>query len=243
MTIEPYHQESCRKASDWNIDSSTTWDLLLSHCNLLAHIPGHLHLTMERDDKAQSGPVAKADQAGKERNEPTECTSRSSEQSSSSSTATELPPYRRSSIESTATDLPPYRRSSVESTVTELPQYDEEQQHQHQHQHQQSARPPSYNDSRIYAHWKSVSDNHARPEKSKSQPFDATTVNAVLSTSSSSTDRMHSPRSSSSNKVNDWSEDPTYKSRLSKLAQGSSRKWNYFGADIGSNPFRSSSRK
>lgn len=191
----------------------------MSHCDLLAHIPGHLHLTMERDGKAQSEPVAKAYQAGKEMNEPTECTSRSSEQSSSSSTATELPPYRKSSIESTA---------------TELPQFSEEQ------QHQQSARPPSYNNSRIYAHWQSVSDGHARRTKSKSQPFDATAVNAVLATSSSSTDRMHSQRSDSSNRVDDWGEDPTYKSRLGRLAQGSSRKWNYFGADIGGNPFRRS---
>lgn len=213
----------------------------MSRCNLLAHIPDHLHLIMERNDQAQSEPVAKADQADKERRGSTECTSRSSEQSRSSTTATELPPYRRSSIESTAIELPPYRRSSVESTATELPQYHEEQ--QHQQQHQQSARPPSYNDTRIYAHWKSVSEGYARPPKSKSQPFDATAVNAVLATSSSSTDRMHSQRSDSSNRVDDWGEDPTYKTRLSKLAQGSSRKWNYFGADIGGNPFRRSSKK
>lgn len=126
------------------------------------------------------------------------------------------------------TEQQSHPRSSLDSTATELPAY-----------RRHPDRPPSYNKSRIYDHWRNVSEGYAGPSNSKGRPFDATAVNAVLATSSSNTDKMHSKPSG---RVEDWNEDSTYKSRLRKLGQGSSRKWNYFGADIGGNPFRRSGK-
>lgn len=104
---------------------------------------------------------------------------------------------------------------------------------------------PKYNDAGIYATRPnpSTSTQQTRPHPQpnpRNQPISAASQNAVMATSSSSTDKMHS-QPSSSRKVDDWNEDPTYKSRLASMV-GSTRKWNYFGADIGGNPFRRSKK-
>ena len=104
---------------------------------------------------------------------------------------------------------------------------------------QPSDRAPKYNDAGIYA----TRPNPSTQPKSKSsrtnQPVSAASLNAIMATSSSSTDKMHS-QPSSSRKVDDWNEDPTYRSKLASMVGTSKRKWNYFGADIGGNPFRRS---
>ena len=118
-------------------------------------------------------------------------------------------------------------KSSTESTAPTLLSYSE-----------QSGQPSKYNDAGIYARYSHPSA-HSKPRANPQyQPVSASAVNAVMATSSSSTDKMHSQRSSS-RKVDDWNEDPTYKSKLASMV-GSTRKWNYFGADIGGNPFRRS---
>ena len=97
---------------------------------------------------------------------------------------------------------------------------------------------PEYNDAGIYA-TRPTPSTQTKPRTNKNpsnQPISAAALNAVMATSNSSTDKMHS-KPSSSRKVDDWNEDPTYKSRLASMV-GSTRKWNYFGADIGGNPFR-----
>lgn len=104
-----------------------------------------------------------------------------------------------------------------------------------------SNHPSKYNDAGIYATRPnaSTSNQQTRPHPQpnpRNQPISAASLTAVMATSSSSTDKMHS-QPSSSRKVDDWNEDPTYKSRLASMV-GSTRKWNYFGADIGGNPFR-----
>jgi hypothetical protein len=119
-------------------------------------------------------------------------------------------------------------RTSQESTATTLPSYN-----------QSSTRPPTYSDAGIYS--KRQSHSNSSQPKPPTQPFNAAAVNAIMATSSSSTDKMHSKRGSS-RKVDDWNEDPTYKSRLASMV-GSTRKWNYFGADIGGNPFRRLGKK
>ena len=103
---------------------------------------------------------------------------------------------------------------------------------------------PKYNDAGIYATRPNPSTQptskplaHPNPNH---QPVSAAALSAVMATSSSSTDKMHS-QPSSSRRVDDWNEDPTYKSRLASMV-GSTRKWNYFGADIGGNPFRRSKK-
>jgi hypothetical protein len=103
---------------------------------------------------------------------------------------------------------------------------------------------PKYNDAGIYATRPNPSTQPTRKPRSNpspsNQPISAAALNAVMATSSSSTDKMHS-KSSSSRKVDDWNEDSTYKSRLASMV-GNTRKWNYFGADIGGNPFRRKKR-
>lgn len=97
---------------------------------------------------------------------------------------------------------------------------------------------PKPNDAGIYATRPNPS-TQPKPRMNKNpsnQPISAAALNAVMATSSSSTDKMHS-KPSNSRKVDDWNEDPTYRSRLASMV-GSTRKWNYFGADIGGNPFR-----
>jgi hypothetical protein len=125
-------------------------------------------------------------------------------------------------------------RTRQESKAATLPSYS-----------QQADRPPTYSDAGIYSFRPNPSNNlesESRPQaKPPTQPFNAAAVNAIMATSSSSTDKMHS-KPGSSRKVDDWNEDPTYKSRLASLV-GSTRKWNYFGADIGGNPFRRSGKK
>ncbi|GAB7332473.1 hypothetical protein MBLNU13_g04270t1 [Cladosporium sp. NU13] len=104
---------------------------------------------------------------------------------------------------------------------------------------------PKYNDAGIYATRPNPSTStqqtkpHPQPNP-RNQPISAASLNAVMATSSSSTDKMHS-QPLSSRKVDNWNEDPTYKSRLASMV-GSTRKWNYFGADIGGNPFRRSKK-
>jgi hypothetical protein len=119
-------------------------------------------------------------------------------------------------------------RTSQESTTTTLPSYS-----------QNSTRPTTYSEASIYS--KRQNPSNKSQAKPPSQPFNAAAVNAVMATSSSSSDKMHSKRGSS-RKVDDWNEDPTYKSRLASMV-GSTRKCNYFGADIGGNPFRRSGKK
>lgn len=134
----------------------------------------------------------------------------------------------KNSIDPTSSQRPSILpRSSLESTatVTALPPYS-----------QQSDRPPKYNDAGIYASLPSPSGENKTQAKRVSQPFSAASINAVMATSSSSNDRMHS-RQLSSRKVENWNEDPSYKAKLSSIGE-STRKWNYFGADIGENPFR-----
>jgi hypothetical protein len=119
-------------------------------------------------------------------------------------------------------------RTSQESTTTTLPSYS-----------QSSTGPPKYSDAGIYC--KRQNPSNTSQAKPPTQPFNAAAVNAVMATSSSGTDKMHSKRGNL-RKVDDWTEDPTYKSRLASMV-GSTRKWNYFGADIGGNPFRRSGKK
>lgn len=134
----------------------------------------------------------------------------------------------KSTNPNTEEQLPSHARSSFDSTAPTLLSYD-----------QDSDRIPRYNDAGIYASRPNPS-TQLKPRASPSrQPVGAAAVNAVMATSSSSTDKMHS-QPSSSRKVDDWNEDPTYKSKLASMV-GSTRKWNYFGADIGGNPFRRSS--
>ena len=136
----------------------------------------------------------------------------------------------KSTNPNTGDQLPSYARSSFSSTGPTLLSYDQE-----------SDRIPKYNDAGIYASRPNPS-TQPKPRVSPSrQPVSAAAVNAVMATSSSSTDKMHS-QPPSSRKVDDWNEDPTYKSKLASMV-GSTRKWNYFGADIGGNPFRRSSGK
>ena len=124
--------------------------------------------------------------------------------------------------------------STTESTTPTLLSYDPS-----------SSPPPKYNDAGIYATRPNPSTStqqtkpHPQPNP-RNQPVSAAALNAVMATSSSNTDKMHS-QPSSSRKVDDWNEDPTYKSRLASMV-GSTRKWNYFGADIGGNPFRRSKK-
>jgi hypothetical protein len=106
---------------------------------------------------------------------------------------------------------------------------------------QQSDQPPKYNDAGIYATRQNPSTQPKPRLNSSNGPVNAAAVNAVMATSSSSTDKMHS-QPSTSRKVDDWNADPTYQSRLASMV-GSTRKWNYFGADVGGNPFRRSGGK
>ena len=121
--------------------------------------------------------------------------------------------------------------STTKSTTPTLLSYDPSSKH-----------PPKYNDAGIYATRPNPSiQSKPKPQPNpRNQPVSAASLNAVMATSSSSTDKMHS-QPSSPRRVDDWNEDPTYKSRLASMV-GSTRKWNYFGADIGGNPFRRSKK-
>lgn len=122
-------------------------------------------------------------------------------------------------------------RSSMESTATTLPTYSE-----------RPDQPPAYDSMSVrQAPSSTPPDSRLRATSSRnSQPSgpNAVAVSAMLATSSSSTDKMHSHHPK---KVDDWNEDPTYKSKLASMT-GSSRRWNYFGADIGPNPFKRRSK-
>lgn len=126
--------------------------------------------------------------------------------------------YSRSSLESTATTLPPYTHHSI--------------------------RPPKYSEASpyMYSGRPNPANQSKSPAKPRGQPFNAASVNAVMATSSSSTDKMHSKRGTL-RRVDDWNEDTTYKSRLASMVGISSRRWNYYGADIGGNPFRRSGKR
>lgn len=109
-------------------------------------------------------------------------------------------------------------RSSLESTATTLPSYSK-----------QSDQPPKYGSAGMVGD-RSTSSRQPKPQ---GQPISAASLSAVMATSSSSNDKMHSKRSK---KVDDWNKDDTYKGKLSRMV-GSTGKWNYFGSDIGGNPF------
>jgi len=130
------------------------------------------------------------------------------------------------------------QRASFESTATTLPPYSE-----------QPVQPPSYSQSGAPSKKRlTVADfvPHATPSSASSNQrhgVSAASVSAVMASSSSENDKMHSKRSSQ--KVDDWNEDPTFRARLAKLNNGSKRNWNYFGADIEQygNPFGRFGRK
>jgi hypothetical protein len=126
-------------------------------------------------------------------------------------------------------------RSSLESTATTLPSYSE-----------QSDRPPTYSRAGMSSTQKNSTAEplpRATPNRASNPPHgvSAASISAIMATSSSENDKMHSKRSK---KVNDWNEDSTYKSRLAKMT-GSGRNWNYFGADIEQygNPLKRFGRK
>ena len=126
-------------------------------------------------------------------------------------------------------------RSSLESTATILPSYSE-----------QSDQPPTYSRAGTSSRPRNPPAQpqpRATPSSASNPPHgvSAASISAIMATSSSENDKMHSKRSK---KVNDWNEDSTYKSRLAKMT-GSGRNWNYFGADIEQygNPFKRFGRK
>jgi len=126
-------------------------------------------------------------------------------------------------------------RGSSESTSTTLPSYSE-----------QSDQPPTYSRagrSTRQSNPPAEPVPRASPGSASNPPagVSAASISAIMATSSSENDKMHSKRSK---KVNDWNEDSTYKSKLAKMT-GSGRNWNYFGADIEQygNPFKRFGRK
>lgn len=123
---------------------------------------------------------------------------------------------------------PSHAKSSMESTATSLPPYRE-----------QSIQPPRYSSKGLPSEQPSAS----REPKPRAQPsssgVSAAAISAVMATSSSENDKMHSKRTK---KVDDWNKDNTYKGKLARMT-GSERKWNYFGADVGENPFKRFGRK
>lgn len=142
------------------------------------------------------------------------------EKSAKSSAGQQSSPLPRGSLESTATTLPPYSEQSDQSPTysrADLPS-----------RQRNPARGPVTQAS---------SSRASNPPPGVS----AASISAIMATSSSENDKMHSKRSK---KVNDWNEDSTYKSRLAKMT-GSGRNWNYFGADIEQygNPFKRFGRK
>jgi hypothetical protein len=129
----------------------------------------------------------------------------------------------------------PIPRGSLESTATTLPSYSE-----------QSDGPPTYSRAGMSSRQAIPTAEplpRATPNRASNPPHGASaaSISAIMATSSSENDKMHSKRSK---KVNDWNEDSTYKSRLAKMT-GSGRNWNYFGADIEQygNPFERFGRK
>jgi len=120
-------------------------------------------------------------------------------------------------------------RPSTESTATSLPSYREEHPNQ----------PPAYSS----AYTSRDTPTQAKVEPSSAIPGpNAAAVRAILAPSSPSTDKMHSHHHHPK-RVENWNSDPTYKGKVARLTGGSSRKWNYFGADVGPNPFKSLGRR
>jgi hypothetical protein len=193
---------------------SVTNALFKSWCHPdLASIAGDPGSTMGSEQEARSELASGANEAHEQINTAEKSTSSSSRQQSS-----------------------PLPRSSLESIATKLPSYSE-----------QSTQPPTYSSSAGRSSRKSIPPAEpvprASPGSASNPPHgvSAASISAIMATSSSENDKMHSKRSK---KVNDWNEDSTYKSRLAKMT-GSGRNWNYFGADIEQygNPFKRFGRK
>lgn len=120
-------------------------------------------------------------------------------------------------------------RRSMESRATTLPSYRE-----------QSDQPPSYGAAKAQSGEPSTSEKQKpRAQPTSSAGVSAAAISAVMATSSSENDKMHSKRPK---KVDDWNKDSTYKGKLARMT-GSTSKWNYFGADVGENPFKRFGRK
>lgn len=142
---------------------------------------------------------------------------------------------------STSGQRPPLApRSSQESTATTttLPPYTE-----------RPAQPPSYNSStntdttpapRLNLTGTPLPLGATGPRPSSGP--NAAAVSAMMSTSSSSNDRMHTR--GAKKEAGYWDENPTLKQKL-KESEGSTRTWNYFGADIEQygGPFKRFGRK
>lgn len=133
---------------------------------------------------------------------------------------------------------PSLTRTSLDSTATTLPSYS-----------QQSDQPPRYTGSASsgqLGHGQGSKTRKAQTSQSNGantpNGVSAAALNAIMATSSSEHDKMHSGRRSK--KVDDWNEDHTYKGKLASRS-GSSSKWNYFGVDIEQfgNPFKRSGKK
>ncbi|KAM0724323.1 hypothetical protein Q7P37_000205 [Cladosporium fusiforme] len=123
---------------------------------------------------------------------------------------------------------PANARSSLEYKSSSVPFNRGKADHQLP-RHQSTTSPSNTNDS-----------GTARPKSQQPPGPSAAAISAVMATSSSENDKMHSKKREK--KVDDWSEDSTYKGKLARMT-GSTRKWNYFGADIGENPFKRFGRK
>lgn len=120
-------------------------------------------------------------------------------------------------------------RSSIESRATTLPSYRE-----------QTDQPPSYGAAKAPSGGSSTAEKpKPRAQPSGNPGVSAAAISAVMATSSSENDKMHSKRPK---KVDDWNKDSTYKGKLARMT-GSTSKWNYFGADVGENPFKRFGRK
>lgn len=118
-------------------------------------------------------------------------------------------------------------RSSMESRATTLPSYRE-----------QADQPPRYSSSTSTRPGPSAQNPRPRAPASSSG-VSAAAISAVMATSSSEHDKMHSK---GTKKVDDWNKDNTYKGKLARMT-GSSGKWNYFSADVGENPFKRFGKK
>jgi hypothetical protein len=142
------------------------------------------------------------------------------EKSTSSSSKQQSPPLQRGSLESTATTLPSYGQQSDQLPLCS-----------------RAGRSSKQQNLPTEPMPRASSGSASNPPAGVS----AASISAIMATSSSENDKMHSKRSK---KVNDWNEDNTYKSRLAKMT-GSGRNWNYFGADIEQygNPFKRFGRK
>lgn len=151
-----------------------------------------------------------------------------SEQTSNTQESVEQISTSGDTVHGTGSDPFVFSRASLESTATTLPPYRE-----------QPDRPSRYDSASVPTAGPHIDPKlQSRPQAS-SAGVSAAAVSAVMATSSSENDKMHSKRSQ---KVDDWNKDFTYKGKLSRMT-GSSGKWNYFGADVGGNPFKGFGKK